>query len=153
MSSSQTKVSRPATRSAKRRASRKLSASQRDALAKGRAISATVNRYLVAVAKPGRRGRPVSRETLTQRLADARRRFKTEVGVNKVLAAQEIRDLQAKLTRLGTETAVDVKTLESAFIEVAKQFSEHRGVTYRSWRAAGVPAEVLKRAGIPRTRD
>jgi hypothetical protein len=45
-----------------------------------------------------------------------------------------------------------VKTLEAAFIEVAKQFSEDRGVAYGAWRAAGVPAEVLKRSGIARTR-
>jgi hypothetical protein len=131
---------------------RKLSASHKRALAEGRTMAATVNRYLAAVTTPGRRGRPVSEETLTLRLVDARARLKTEVGVNKVLAAQEVRDLQAKLARLGTDKAGDLKRLEAAFVKVAKQFSENRGVAYGAWRDAGVPAEVLKRAGIARTR-
>ena len=131
---------------------RKLSASHKRALAEGRTMAATVDRYLAAVTTPGRRGRPVSEETLNLRLVDARARLKTEVGVNKVLAAQEVRDLQAKLARLGTDSAGDLKRLEAAFVKVAKQFSENRGVAYGAWRDAGVPAEVLKRAGIARTR-
>jgi hypothetical protein len=115
-------------------------------------MSATVNRYLAAVTTPGQRGRPISQATLTRRLVDARARLKTEVGVNKVLAAQDVRDLQAKLAQSSTTNAVDVKSLEAAFVKIAKQFSENRGVTYGAWRDAGVSAEVLKRAGIARTR-
>jgi hypothetical protein len=152
MSPTKTSARKPAKRSAKRRATRKLSASHKRALAEGRTLSATVNQYLAAVTTPKRRGRKVSTATLTQRLADARQRVKTEAGVNKVLAAQEVRDLQAKLARLRTDNAVDVKTLEAAFVKVAKQFAENRGVTYGAWRDAGVPAEVLKRAGIARAR-
>src|SRR5437868_12792285 len=122
MSSAKTTGRKPAKRSAKRGAQRTLSTSHKRALAEGRTMSATVNRYLAAVRTSGRRGRPVSQATLTQRLADARKRFKTEVGVNKVLAAQEVRDLQTKLAQSSTTNAVDVKTLEAAFVKVAKQF-------------------------------
>jgi hypothetical protein len=115
-------------------------------------MSATVNQYLAAVNTPKRRGRPISEAVLTQRLADARERVKTTRGVDKVLAAQEVRDLQAKLARTTTAGAVDVKSLEAAFVEVARKFSENRGVGYGAWRDARVPAEVLKRAGIARTR-
>jgi hypothetical protein len=115
-------------------------------------MSATVNRYLAAVHTPKRRGRKVSKATLTQRLADARGRVKTTRGVDKLLAAQEVRDLQAKLAEAATTSAVDVKIQEAAFVKVAKKFSVNRGVGYGAWRDAGVPAEVLKRAGIARTR-
>jgi hypothetical protein len=115
-------------------------------------MSATVNRYLAAVHTPKRRGRKVSEATLTQRLAEARSRVKTTRGVDKLLAAQEVRDLQAKLAQTTTTSAVDVKSLETAFVKVARRFGENRGVGYGAWRDAGVPAEVLKRAGIARTR-
>jgi hypothetical protein len=35
---------------------------------------------------------------------------------------------------------------------VAKKFGEKRGIGYGAWRDAGVPAQVLKKAGVRRTR-
>jgi hypothetical protein len=93
----------------------------------------------------------VSKATLEQRLAAARERFNSSVGVDKLFAAQEIRDLKARLKLMETSAAVDVKSLEAAFVKIAKKFSENRGVTYGAWRDAGVPAPVLKKAGIRRT--
>jgi len=138
---------------AKRAATRKLSPAHKRALAAGRTASATVNRYLEAVTTPKRRGRKVSKATLEQRLVAARARFKSGAGVDKLLAAQEIRDLQARLTKLESAAEVDVKLLEAAFVKIAKQFSASRGVTYGAWRDAGVPAQVLKKAGVKRTRS
>jgi hypothetical protein len=89
---------------------------------------------------------------LTKRLAAARERFNSETGVNKVLAAQEARDLQMKLARLRRPEAVDVKSLEDAFVRVAKKFGDRRGIRYGAWREAGVSAQVLRRAKISRTR-
>lgn len=114
-------------------------------------MSATVNRYLEAVTTPKRRGRPVSEAILQQRLVAARTRFKTSVGVDKLLAAQEKRDIRARLTRVET-AEVDVKSLEAAFVKIAKKFSKNRGVSYGAWRAAGVAADVLKKSGIRPTR-
>jgi hypothetical protein len=115
-------------------------------------MSATVDRYLAAVNTPSRRGRKVSRSTLEQRLESARSRFKSATGIDKLLAAQEIRDLQAKLSQLRSTAGVDVKGLEVAFVKIAKKFGENRGIGYGAWRDAGVPAQVLKRAGVARTR-
>jgi hypothetical protein len=106
----------------------------------------------VAVNTPKRRGRKVTKATLEQRLTDARIRLKSAAGVEKVLAAQEIRDLEAKTERLNASGAADVKSLETDFIRIAKRFSENRGVGYGAWRDAGVSAEVLRRAGVARTR-
>jgi hypothetical protein len=143
---------KPTKRAPRRSRQRTLSAAHKRALAEGRTMSATVDRYLAAVTTPKRRGRKVSRASLEQRLVNARAHFKAAAGVDKVLAAQEIRDLQARIAQLQTTTAVDVSRLEGSFVKVAKKFSENRGVSYGAWRDAGVPAPVLKRAGIARTR-
>jgi len=147
------KPAKKTARTAKRSGTRQLSASHKRALAEGRTMSATVDRYLSSVNTPKRRGRKVSRTSLQQRLSDAQSRLKTATGVDKVLAAQEVRDLQSRIASLdATGSGGDLKSLETAFVKIAKQFGENRGIGYGAWRDAGVPAPVLKRAGIARTR-
>ena len=115
-------------------------------------MSATVNRYLAVLNVPKQRGRKVSKATLINRLAEARVRAKTATGLDRVLAAQAVRDLSGKVADLDRGSAADLKSLEANFIKVAKQFSAQRGISYGAWRDAGVPAVVLKRAGVARTR-
>lgn len=151
------KAAAKAARGASRQTSRgsrsgTMSATHKRALAEGRTLSAAVDRYLVAVNTPKRRGRKVTKATLDQRLTDARIRLKTAKGVEKVLAAQEVRDLETKTARLNPSGDTDMKSLESEFIRIAKKFGENRGVGYSAWRDAGVPADVLRRAGVGRTR-
>jgi len=136
----------------KRPAPRKMSAAHKKALAEGRTMSATVNSYLAAINTPKKRGRRVSKATLDQRLTAARARSKAATGVEKVMAAQEVRDLQAKLAQVSTTSGVDTKRLEADFVKIAKKFGENRGIGYGSWRDAGVSAVVLKKAGVARTR-
>ena len=147
---------RPAKKSTKqvtrRPGPRTMSAAHKKALSEGRTMSAAVDRYLAAVNTPKRRGRKVSKASLLERLADARARQKTATGVEKVLAAQEGRDLKVRLAQLNSAGDVDAKSLEVAFVRVAKKFGENRGISYGAWRDAGVPADVLKRAGVARTR-
>ena len=153
MSSAETRkkpAAKAATRTAKRAVPRTMTSAHKRALSEGRAMSATVDRYLAAVNTPKRRGRKVSKATLESRLAQARTDSKSAVGVDRVLAAQAVRDLQNKLAQLNS--SVDVKTLEANFVKIAKHFSENRGIGYGAWRDAGVPPQVLKKAGISRTR-
>ena len=130
---------------------RTLSASHKKALADGRAMSATVNNYLIAIATPRKRGRKVTRTTLEHRLADARSRLEVGKGVEKALAAQTVRDLQQKLGEADATNGV--ANVEVAFVKIAKTFSEKRHISYAAWRDAGVPAAVLRRAGVVRTRS
>jgi hypothetical protein len=147
------KPQKKATRTVTRRpAERKLSAAHKRALAEGRTMSAVVDRYLSAVNTPKRRGRKVSKAALLQRLADSRAKAKSAHGVDKVLAAQEVRDLEVRIAKIETATGGDIKSLESAFVKIARRFGENRGIGYGAWRDAGVPAVVLKRAGVARTR-
>jgi hypothetical protein len=135
----------------KRRGPRKMTTTHKAALARGREMSAIVDRYLSVVNVPKKRGRKVSPLTLRKRLAEAEATVKSSTGVAKVLAAQEVRDLRARLAEAGGD-ATNAKTLEASFVKVARQFSVNRGITYAAWRDAGVPAAVLQRAGIARTR-
>ena len=142
----------PPAKTAKRATSRTLSAAHKQALVEGRAMSAAVDRYLSALHTPKRRGRTISKATLTSRLAEARAQAKSATGMNRLMAAQAVRDLDAKLAQLDLTSRTDIKSLEAAFVKVAKPFGDKRGISYGAWREAGVPAAMLKRAGITRSR-
>jgi hypothetical protein len=45
---------------------------------------------------------------------------------------------------------VDLSALEREFAKVAQAYSQRKGISYAAWRELGVPADVLKRAGIGR---
>ena len=148
------KTSTPAKKStpAKRPGPRKMTAAHKSALAEGREQSRVVDRYLRAVGQPKQRGRKVTKDSLAQRLAAAEARAKESAGVDRVLATQEVRDLRARLDALTTGDTTDVAALERDFVKVAKSFSDKRGISYGAWRDAGVPADVLTKARIKRTR-
>jgi len=59
-------------------------------------------------------------------------------------------DLEERL--VGMAEDVDLDSLEKEFVDAAADYSERKGITYTAWREAGVPANVLKEAGIRRTR-
>ncbi|HLH45922.1 MAG TPA: hypothetical protein VKV25_02110, partial [Acidimicrobiales bacterium] len=63
---------------------------------------------------------------------------------------QEQKDLAEERSRMGDVR--DLTDLERQFVKVAKSYGERKGITYGTWRSAGVSAAVLQRAGIPRTR-
>ncbi len=135
----------------KRRGPRKMTTTHKAALARGREMSTIVDRYLSVVNVPKKRGRRVSPAVLRKRLTAAEATRKSSTGVAKVLAAQEVRDLRTRLAETSGD-GTNAKTLEASFVKVARQFSVNRGISYAAWRDAGVPAAVLQRAGIARTR-
>jgi methyl coenzyme M reductase beta subunit len=61
---------------------------------------------------------------------------------------QERADLQNELDRSGATD--DIAALEKEFIKVAKSYGTRKGVSYSAWRAAGVSAAILQKAGINR---
>jgi hypothetical protein len=97
-------------------------------------------------------GHQTIRTTSTERSPQAcAARRSIDVG-NRESLSDCTADIQTRLTCFESAASVDVKGLEAEFVKIAQQFSENRGVTYGAWRDAGVPAEVLQRAGIKRTR-
>ena len=49
-----------------------------------------------------------------------------------------------------SNTELDWETLQADFIKVVASYSERQGLTYADWREEGVPAAVLKEAGMKR---
>ena len=130
---------------------RKMTAEHKAALAKGREQGRVVREYLAALNEEKKPGRKLDAETLNERIAQTQGQVDAEPDhAKRVDLIQKRLDYEEKLANLGE--AVDLEALEKEFIKAAKEYSERKGITYSAWREAGVPAAVLKEAGIPRTR-
>ena len=127
-----------------------MTQAHKDALAQGRREARAVKSYLEALGAR-RPGRPVTPESVKKRLEGIEQKIEDEDNeLKKVDLIQARLDAEEQLAEL--EDAPDVDSLEQGFVEVAKSYSERKGITYSAWREAGVPAAVLKEAGVPRTR-
>ena len=126
-----------------------LSASHKDALAEGRRQGNAVRRYLVALeqSKP-RRGRATSAETLRSRLEATESKIAAADPLQRIHLIQERRNLERRIAAEGTEAQDDLPALEDAFVQVAAEYGSRKGIDYATWREAGVPAEVLQKAGV-----
>jgi hypothetical protein len=126
-----------------------LTSQHKDALAAGRRQGHAVRRYLVAIEsnKP-RRGRQVSSQALQQRLNEVEARLAGADALQRVHLLQERRNLERRLKSKGSEVDHDMESLEKAFTQVAADYGARKGIDYATWREAGVPADVLQRAGI-----
>ncbi len=126
-----------------------MSDQHKAALAEGRNESRSVSNYLKALesSRP-KRGRKRTPESISKQLAKIDDQLQ---GANP-LAALNLRqqriDLQRELDSSGR--TVDLGALEADFVKAAKGYSRRKGISYAVWRDAGVPADVLKKAGITR---
>lgn len=127
----------------------KMTDEHKAALAEGREIGRAVKAYLEALEqhKP-RRGRKRTTESITKRLSAINTELPEASPIKKVELIQERRDLEVELATIGTK--VDISGLEKDFVKSAKTYSERKGISYSTWREVGVPADVLKKAGITR---
>ncbi len=87
---------------------------------------------------------------MTQRLEAIERDLKGASSIDELRLLQERRNLQSELAAAGSGS--ELSTLEGGFVAVAKAYSEHKGISYATWREFGVPAAVLSKAGISRSR-
>ncbi len=125
-----------------------MSDEHRAALKRGRQEAAAIKRYLEAIGRR-RPGRPVTKESLEKRLASLDGQIDDEENpLKRIELEQRKLDVQKQLESI--EDAPDVDALEEDFVEYAKGYSERKGISYAAWRAGGVPAAVLKKAGIRR---
>lgn len=128
-----------------------MSAEHKHALAVGREESRAVRRYLEALeAHKPKRGRKRTSEGIESRLRQIESKLPNADPLTRVHLVQERINLQNELA--NKEEAVDLAALEKDFVAAAKGYGERKGITYAAWRAAGVDANVLRKAGIPRTR-
>ena len=128
-----------------------MTAEHKAKLAAGRNESRAVARYLEALeAHRPKQGRKRTSETVAKQLAAAEAGLKTATGIERLELLQRQRDLKAEAERLSE--GVDLSALEAEFVKVARAYGERKGITYGTWRDFGVAADVLKKAGIQRTR-
>jgi hypothetical protein len=128
-----------------------MSAQHKQALAVGREESRAVRRYLEALeAHKPKRGRKRTTGSITIRLEQIDKRLPGADALSRVHLVQERLNLQTELA--SHDNTVDLTSLEEGFVKAASGYGSRKGLTYAAWRAAGVDATVLRRAGIPRTR-
>jgi predicted lipid-binding transport protein (Tim44 family) len=128
---------------------RNLTPEHKQAMAAGRKEGASVKAYLDALEEHRpKRGRRRTADSIKARLAKIDGEMKDASTLKKLQLTQERRDLEAELAK-GGET-VDLSALEADFAKVAKAYGERKGIAYATWRDLGVPADVLKRAGVTR---
>ncbi|MDE3087355.1 MAG: hypothetical protein KGJ77_11385 [Acidobacteriota bacterium] len=127
-----------------------MSDEHKQALARGREEGRAVRRYLEAVEhQRPRRGRKRTPDSIRRRLAQVQEQLPTADPLGRLHLLQEQTDLEAELARMGK--AQDMAVLERAFVKVARAYGARKGISYHAWRAAGVPAGVLSKAGISRS--
>ena len=133
---------------------RVVSDEHKAAMATGRTESRAVKNYLegLELTKP-KRGRRRTEETVTARLeAVAVELDDNPDPMTRLSLTQEQMDLTKELEGMQSSVEIDMDSLEAAFIAAAADYSDRKGISYGAWRKIGVSAEVLKAAGIARTR-
>jgi hypothetical protein len=132
-------------------ASRTMTDEHKRAMRAGRDQGRAVKAYLDALEQHRpRRGRQRTVESITRRLGAIETAMDDASSLKRLQLTQERRDLQAELDAKSAG-GPDLSALEDDFVHHAKAYGESKGIAYATWRELGVPADVLKRAGVPRT--
>jgi uncharacterized protein YicC (UPF0701 family) len=130
-------------------AKRTMTAQHKAALAEGRSEGRAVKSYLEALQQNRpKRGRRRTPESIKKRLAAIDASYGDVSALQQLQLTQERMDLQKELDAMGNK--VDLSALESDFVKTAAKYAQRKGISYGAWRELGVPADVLKKAGISR---
>jgi uncharacterized protein YicC (UPF0701 family) len=126
-----------------------MSKDHKEALAVGRAEGRSVRAYLEALdsSRP-KRGRKRTKDSISARLDKLDAEVDAADALKRLQLTQERLDLIEELA--GMDAGVDISELEAEFTRVAKGYAARKGISYAAFRHIGVPAAVLKRAGITR---
>lgn len=101
-----------------------------------------VNQYLEYLERRKSLGRLNDVDKLMDRLTEIDKMIpEATTGVQRIDMVQERIDLQEALEAINPE-------YEARFVEIAAAWAERRGVSYAALREVGVPAHVLRQAGI-----
>jgi hypothetical protein len=127
-----------------------MSQEHKDALAQGRLEARSIKAYLRAL-DSRRPGRPVTKESLDKRLERVNAKLGDENDpLKRIELLQSKLDLQSALA--SVEDGANLDDLAANFVAYAKSYSDRKGISYTAWRQFGVPADVLRKAGIQETR-
>lgn len=126
-----------------------MSAEHKAALARGREEGRIVRKYLDGLEQHRpKRGRRRTPDSIKRRLTAINGRLAEADSLTRLHLLQERSNLEAELDRAGA--ADEMNSMEKAFVKVARSYGDRKGIGYKAWRAAGVSAQVLQRAGISR---
>jgi hypothetical protein len=118
-------------------------------MAAGRTESRAVKNYLEALdSNRPKRGRRRTPDSINARLAKIDDELVSADAIKRLNLIQERLDLLKELD--GLEHQEDLSGLEAEFVKSAKGYGDRKGISYSAWREVGVPAAVLKSAGIGR---
>jgi hypothetical protein len=130
-----------------------MSTAHKAALAKGRQQANAVRAYLdVLEANRPKRGRKRTPESIAKRLAAIDSQYETAGSLTALQLLQERKNLETELAAMGRDSGPDLDTLRRAFVKQARAYGEAKGIEHATWREIGVPADVLREAGITRGR-
>ena len=126
-----------------------MSDEHKAALAEGRSQGRAIRQYLDALeAHRPKRGRKRTPEGIKKRLAGLDTQIAEADPLKRVQLIRYRMDLRAELE--AATVTVDLDALEKGFVAAAAPYSSRKGISYAAWRELGVPASVLKAAGITR---
>ena len=130
---------------------RKMSAEHKAALAKGREQANAVRAYLEALeSNRPKRGRKRTSESIAKRIAAIEAQYETAGSLTALQLLQERKNLEAELLTMKAKAGPDVDKLRRAFVKNARAYAAAKGIEHATWREIGVPADVLRDAGIRR---
>lgn len=132
-----------------KRGPKEITPEHKAAMAAGRTESRAVKNYLEALDQHRpKRGRKRTSESVDARLDRIDAELADADAMKRLSLIQERLDLLGEKERLTQQ--VDLSALEEAFVASARAYGERKGISYAAWREVGVPAAVLKAAGIGR---
>jgi hypothetical protein len=124
-----------------------LSDAHKAALAEGREQGQVVRRYLEAVqVRQARKGRGRSVEAIRGRLKAVEAKIAGSPPILRLQLLQERLNLMDQLK--ASDSSDELRSLEDAFVQCVRSYSERKGISYEAWREIGVGAPVLRRADI-----
>lgn len=143
---------KPVKRVAKRTPAKKRQGGTQKAAVTAAKIEATrVSLYLRALEKKTKDSTKRNPAVLAKRIEVARAQVKERTGLARLQAVQRLRNFQ----RRAADPVMNgnFERFEKNFIGVAKSYGAKNDIDYGTWRACGVPAATLKKAGIAQTRE
>jgi hypothetical protein len=129
---------------------KKMSDAHKKALAYGRELGRGVRDYLEYLewSKPTRGRR---RDTSPERLAEVEAQIaEADSPLQRLQLIQLRKDLEAAAAETDDDPA-EGERLRKVFVKAARPYSKSKSITYGAWREIGVPADVLRDAGITRS--
>jgi hypothetical protein len=125
-----------------------MTAEHKKALAEGRRQSKAVKGYLEALSTDRRS--VADPKQFQKRISDLSKKIDAEENPSRrVELVQRRLDLENQLA--DAEGTADLAQLERDFKRAVKGYSQRKGISYKAWREVGVPASVLRDAGISRS--